>query len=123
MIRRRPVRPSLTPIARYTPLRPVGPAKAKREAKYKAFMASPAWRRIRKDKLDRERVEGPDHRHWVRCAKCKEILPARRAHCHHTSYLRFGGNERPEDLEVTHRRCHERHHAVTDWWKPRRRFG
>lgn len=40
---RRPVRPSLTPIKRHTPLRPIGARGLKRRAQYERYLKSAWW--------------------------------------------------------------------------------
>jgi 5-methylcytosine-specific restriction endonuclease McrA len=122
---RRPVRPSLAPIPRYTPLRPVGPAKAKRTARYKKYLASATWRRMKQTAIQRTHAS---------CERChdpvagKLVVEGRLSislgstpELHHLTYARFGGDERPSDLILLCRSCHRLRHRF-DWWKQRGRY-
>lgn len=108
-----------TPLPpRKTPLRKSGPTKAKKVIRQRAFYASAAWKFIRSDALDRanhrceyiERwgfpfVEAGTFRH-IRCEATEGLQ------IHHKTNVRFGGQERPEDLQVLCKAHHMRHHAL-----------
>jgi hypothetical protein len=66
---------------------------------YKEYINSPEWTVIRKAAY--RRADG-------RCNRCKRrgVL-----HAHHLTYVRFGGAELPEDLEVLCEKCHTAEHA------------
>ena len=90
-----------TQLRRGTPLKPVNERrKAKRLAKYRAYMQSAEWKIIRGIAL---KLAG------YTCARCPET---RRLTVHHKTYIRFGGQELQEDLEVLCKACHDQHHAL-----------
>jgi hypothetical protein len=77
---------------------------SKRSREYKRFLRSDSWKRIRA----RYRSELP----WV-CFVCGS---SRRLQLHHLTYVRFGGDERNEDLRPLcrdhHLEVHERTRRV-----------
>jgi 5-methylcytosine-specific restriction endonuclease McrA len=104
---RRPVRPSLKPIPRYTPLRPFGIGAIERRERYKKFLASATWRRIRKAALERAGYQ---------CEQCGAHGPGVRLEVDHIRYTRFGGDELPEDLRVLCvKPCHRAKHGRKGW--------
>lgn len=109
---RRPVRPSLTPIPRYTPLRPVGPAKLKRDTKYKAYLKSAAWRLLRK--LVLARADGL-------CEQCRTPFGEGRKTVHHVTYIRLY-HERLSDLLAVCDPCNRRYHGNALWRARHRRI-
>lgn len=112
---------------RKTPLRKSGPTKAKKVLRQKAFYASAAWKQLRKEALERAghqcgylfKVELPNvtgytcagfvMANWhgqpltatIRCPETDHL------HVHHKTNVRFGGDERPEDLVVYCKAHHE----------------
>jgi hypothetical protein len=113
--------PRTTRLARSTaPIAKRGPAKARREKTYKAFMASAAWKKIRAAAIERAghrcevmedvefRVGGTQQTQRIafRCEATTDLT------AHHKTYARFGGKELPEDLEVQCRAHHNRLHAL-----------
>lgn len=85
------------------PIAKRGPAKARREKAYKAFLSSAAWKRIRKAKL----AEQPTCELMLTGCEWDERLTV-----HHVRYTRFGGQEQMADLQTACRSCHNRHHAT-----------
>lgn len=63
---------------------------------YDAYLASPRWKEKRAPIIDR--ASG----HCERCGRACAALEV-----HHLTYERFGGNERPEDLQALCRGCHD----------------
>lgn len=86
------------------PLPKVGKAKARRQAEYRRFLASAAWKRIRKQKL----AESPA----CEFAFARICLRTEQLTVDHKTYARFGGQERMEDLRTACRPCHNHHHAL-----------
>lgn len=86
------------------PLNKAGTAKAKKVARYAAYLLSAAWKLIRQDALDRasHRCEYVERwgfpftelgtKRYIRCAATTGL------HIHHKTYARMGGAELPEDL-------------------------
>lgn len=104
---RRPVRPSLKPIPRYTPLKQYGSSAIKRRKRYKKYLSSATWRRIRKAALERA---------GYRCEKCGAERDDVRLEVHHLSYARCPGRELPEDLQVLCvKPCHREKHGRKAW--------
>lgn len=66
---------------------------------YRAYLQTPAWR---------ERADAAKARAGWECALCTS---SEHLNVHHRTYERLGA-ERPEDLVVLCRRCHQRHHDV-----------
>jgi 5-methylcytosine-specific restriction endonuclease McrA len=106
-------------LKRSTTLRKVNPeAKAKRVKKQKAFYSSAAWKKLRKDALERAGdqceyvhsirevlfVENILQRPWE--GRCVERTGLQ---VHHKTNARFGGKERLEDLQVL---CKDHHELV-----------
>jgi 5-methylcytosine-specific restriction endonuclease McrA len=116
-MRRTPMPPRTSRLSRgpmkqsRKPLAKRGRAKAKREKKYKSFLSSAAWKRIRKAALERagyqcERTLSDwDGTPILRCAETEKLA------VHHLTYARFGGNELPTDLRVLCSICHNELHA------------
>lgn len=71
-----------------------------KKRKYIAFLASPVWKRLREEALERS-----DH-------TCKHCGTEDELQVHHLNYERFGGMERPEDLIVLCRTCHTADHRA-----------
>lgn len=105
-------------------LKPRGESKRKKEARYKAYLSSPAWKTKRKEALERagHRCEyeyaavvdadtGRQIGTWMK--RCPETT---RLHVHHLTYARFG-DERPEDLQVL---CAAHHRYVERSQHPHR---
>lgn len=96
----------------------VNPARrAKKAAKYKAFLSSAVWKRMRKEALERAeyqceatRVRYSRFTFMEMVARCEAT---EKLTVHHLSYARFGGDELPEDLQVLCKYCHDRHSALT----------
>jgi hypothetical protein len=65
---------------------------------HEAFLASPEWKRIRRDALAQA---------GYRCDRC---ATSDRLEVHHLTYERFGGQEQLEDLRVLCRTCHQQVH-------------
>jgi 5-methylcytosine-specific restriction endonuclease McrA len=107
---RRPIRPSLKPIARYAPLRPVGPAKIKRDAKYKAYLASASWKKKRDAVIARA---------GGRCERCHAPFGEGKITAHHKTYIRVF-SERLSDLEAICARCNGESHG-NEFWRARHR--
>ena len=125
IMKRTPLRPSSRALPRRTALKPVGPATLKRTARYRTYLASPTWRRLRDaakdragyrcDACSRLSVEG-----WRKVAQCPAPPWAydaftRCLHVHHKTYARFGGRERPADLVVLCDACHRQRHQGAGW--------
>lgn len=70
-----------------------------RQNRYNRFMKSLVWRLLRREALERA-----DRK----CALCES---GNQLEVHHTTYVRFGGRELPEDLRVLCRSCHRTIHA------------
>jgi 5-methylcytosine-specific restriction endonuclease McrA len=89
---RRSLRPSAKPLARRSPLRASGETKRKKDAKYKAYLRSPAWHALR-DKAIRRAA--------LACEMChyQPLDSPSGLHVHHKTYTRFG-RERITDLIV-----------------------
>jgi 5-methylcytosine-specific restriction endonuclease McrA len=93
---------------------------ARRKAEYRAFMASPEWKAIRKAALARagHRCEelipnSMAHRdHGISMMRC---TATRRLTVHHRTYARFGGRELPSDLQVLCKEHHDGLHAQQPW--------
>lgn len=94
--------------------------KAKKAARYKAFLSSAVWKRIRKAALERAGHQCEGEQEYMACnnhgigicmtsARCWET---EKLTVHHKTYARFGGKELPEDLEVRCKSCHDYHHAL-----------
>lgn len=92
------------------PLKARGEGKAKKEARYAAFIRSPEWKAIR-----RKAIKAASHQcqQWKvemgiswRCRETSHL------EVHHQTYARFGGAELLEDLLVLCRWCHRAHHAT-----------
>jgi 5-methylcytosine-specific restriction endonuclease McrA len=112
-MRSTPLRPSLKPIPRYTALRPVGPAKAKRDAKYKKYMASAAWKKKRDAVIARAAGN---------CERCGTPFADQGVTtCHHVTYVRFG-HERLTDLIAICWACNEDFHGNAYWRSRHRRI-
>jgi 5-methylcytosine-specific restriction endonuclease McrA len=93
---------------------------AKKAAKYKAFLSSAVWKRLRREALERAGHQcegtrdgfarlyagGPVVSFRVRCPEDTRLT------VHHVTYARVGGAELPEDLRVLCKHCHDRHHAL-----------
>lgn len=111
------------PLKNYKRLKSVNTRKrAKRKAKYNAFMRSKKWKLIRADALQRSGNRCEAMRTFLQksldadgAEKWQEIEArcgaTERLEVHHKTYARFGGNELPEDLMVMCHWCHEAHHA------------
>jgi 5-methylcytosine-specific restriction endonuclease McrA len=94
---------------------------AKKAAKYKAFLSSAVWKRLRREALERaghrcewiswghERGVPPTSLEFMDLARCPAT---EKLTVHHVTYARFGGAELPEDLRVLCKHCHDRHHAL-----------
>jgi hypothetical protein len=76
------------------------------QAEYAEYLASPEWR-VRRDRAV-ARAEG-------RCQLCNS---AKHLNVHHRTYARIG-RERPTDLIVLCRECHEHFHGITGGEKRR----
>lgn len=99
------------------PLRKSGPTKAKKVARQRAFYASAAWKRLRKEALERaghqcEYIVASDfyspssdtiEEFTVRCSVINPL------HIHHKTNVRFGGNELLKDLQVL---CSYHHRTI-----------
>ena len=107
---RRPLRPSLKPIARYTPVRPVGPAKAKRTARYTKYLKSAAWRTKRVAVI--ARADG-------HCERCGAPFGDGKITAHHVTYVRLYA-ERLTDLEAICVACDHESHG-NEMWRARHR--
>lgn len=97
-----------TPLKRSTrPIRKSGPTKAKKVIRQRAFYASAAWKQIRKEAL--ERAGHQCEYNFIDLYSGNEFWCAdrERLHVHHKTNVRFGGNERPEDLQVLCRYHHD----------------
>lgn len=70
-----------------------------RQAEYRAYLATPVWKAKRELALSF---------YGCICNRCK----AWGNDVHHKTYVRVGGKELIEDLEVLCRECHEAHHKV-----------
>ena len=70
------------------------------DLKYKEYLNSGEWKKLRKDKI--EQANGI-------CGKCKNPLGRKVPHCHHTTYDNFG-HEDPDDTSIIHERCHRFEH-------------
>jgi 5-methylcytosine-specific restriction endonuclease McrA len=86
--------------------------KAKKAAKYKAFLSSGVWKRLRREALERAghqcefTIATFDRSAVGRCMATEKLT------VHHRRYgWRFGGNELPEDLQVLCKDCHNALHA------------
>lgn len=102
LIKRQPIRRSKG-LKRGGKLRPVNPERrAKRRARYKDYLHSPAWKRLRERVLERD---------GHACTRCHST---RRLECHHRSYQRFGH----EDLDDLQTLCHDCHMAVEAELRP-----
>jgi hypothetical protein len=112
-MKRTPLRPSLKPIPRYTALRPVGPAKAKRDAKYKKYLASAAWKKKRDAVIARAAGN---------CERCGTPFGGGKIVAHHRTYIRLG-NERLTDLEAICANCDRESHGNEMWRARHRRAG
>jgi HNH endonuclease len=72
---------------------------------YEEYLKSSAWRQ---------------KRHWARlkargkCQRCGELLVEKEVHTHHLTYERVG-HERPEDLQVICKACHEFIHGLIEF--------
>jgi hypothetical protein len=66
---------------------------------YRAYLRSPVWKSKRLEALEF---------YGCICARCGEWGND----VHHATYVRVGGQELMEDLEVLCRDCHKAHHAV-----------
>lgn len=66
---------------------------------HRAFIASPLWAEIRKKAFEQ---------HGHLCQKCGVYG----GDVHHKTYIRFGGQELSEDLQILCRDCHEGFHQV-----------
>jgi 5-methylcytosine-specific restriction endonuclease McrA len=73
-------------------------ARARRLARYAAYLQTPHWQGKRAEMLRRQR----------RCTLC---LRRRTLDVHHVTYERIG-EELPGDLVVLCERCHHRHHGT-----------
>jgi 5-methylcytosine-specific restriction endonuclease McrA len=99
--RSKPLKRSTTPIRKVNPV-----AKAKRVKKQKAFYSSAAWKKLRKEALERaghcceQKLLGQ----LGYDMRCEETMGLQ---VHHKTYARFGGKELPEDLQVLCKRHHE----------------
>lgn len=71
------------------------------DAAYHRFLASRTWFWLRKRAL---------HRAGGACERCDATDPL---DVHHRTYVRFGGQERPEDLQVLCHSCHAVMHDQT----------
>jgi hypothetical protein len=112
-MKRTPLRPSLKPIPRYTALRPAGPAKAKRDAKYKKYLASAAWRKKRDAVI--ARAQG-------HCERCGNPFGGGKIVAHHVTYVRLYA-ERLTDLEAICASCDRESHGNEMWRARHRRVG
>lgn len=83
--------------------------KAKKRAKYKTFMASRVWKEIRQACIARA---GKRCEYLTAEGRCTNTTYLQ---CHHKTYRRFGGKERPEDLECL---CRWHHKLVEDALRP-----
>lgn len=70
----------------------------KRQIEYNRFIHSAEWKAIR---LNLFSIRGK------KCERCNSTI---RIHVHHKTYKRFGGREKPEDLEVLCASCHAKEH-------------
>lgn len=108
-MKRVPLPPRKTTIKRSTtPIRKSGPTKAKKVIRQRAFYASAAWKRFRKEALERA-----THRceHLIRFGGIQVRCPETEdLHVHHVRNSHFGGQERPEDLQCLCRI----HHALVE---------
>lgn len=105
------------------PLKKSGATKAKKVCRQRTFYASAAWKKLRKAALERaghcceysfvDAASG----HTFRCYTTPEH---ERLHVHHKTYLRFGGDELPEDLMVL---CGEHHALIERQQFPHRTHG
>lgn len=99
-----------------SPLKKSGQTKVKKVARQKAFYSSAAWKRLRKEAL--ERAGGECEHEWLLIDPLKRIAPhmhrcdeTQGLQVHHKKgSLRFGGDELPEDLQVL---C-EYHHRLVE---------
>jgi HNH endonuclease len=71
-----------------------------RREQYEAYIASDAW------KAKRKLAFATYGKVCARCGGERKTL-----HVHHRTYVRFGGDELVEDLEVLCIPCHEKHHG------------
>ena len=65
-------------------------------SRYAEYLASPHWQRIRWAML------------WLSGNQCNLCHSQHALEIHHASYDHYPGHERPEDLVVLCRKCHER---------------
>lgn len=72
-----------------------------RQAEYRAYLASPVWKAKRAEALAF---------YGCICNRCKGYGNE----VHHKTYVRVGGGELMEDLEVMCRECHNAHHRNHD---------
>lgn len=96
------------------PLKKSGQTKAKKVARQKAFYSSAAWKQLRGIVLD---VAGQqcEYRYIRRFVVGGVWITWDHGRCeatgglqvHHKTNVRFGGDERPEDLQVLCKRHHE----------------
>lgn len=99
------------PMKRTAKLAPRGETKRKKEARYKAYLSSPAWKAKRREALESagHRCQYEDGYWWDGRAmqggrfRCPETT---RLHVHHLTYARFG-NEALSDLQVLCRAHHD----------------
>jgi len=66
---------------------------------HREYLGSPVWKAKREEAINHY---GPV------CSRCKEYG----TDVHHKTYIRWGGNELMEDLEIMCRECHDAHHRV-----------
>lgn len=67
---------------------------------YGRFINSPEWKAIRQRAFAK---------HGRKCQRCPATT---RLHVHHLTYLRFGGDERMEDLAILCEACHREAHGM-----------
>jgi 5-methylcytosine-specific restriction endonuclease McrA len=93
------------------PLAKRGAAKAKREARFKKYLASPVWKKLRLAVFERDgfrctaNVDPGDTQ--MRCQREDETRTGKGLICDHLTYRRFG-NERLEDLRTLCKNCNDR---------------
>ena len=114
-------------LKRRKPLAKVGKQKPKRQRRFKAFLASAAWKKIRAAALARaghrcQQIENiavpmPDGTYSGYNGHVSTRCPATVGlTVHHKTYARFGGDELPEDLVVL---C-KAHHDALEASKPQK---
>lgn len=127
-LKRSPLPRRKTWLARSSkPIAKRGAAKERKEKRQRAFYSSGTWKKLRKAALERadftcERCGLPGMRssRFADLIAVPADMVAASLHVHHRVNVRFGGDERPEDLEVLCANCHRLEHG-TAYWRGRHR--